>query len=371
MCQVTPFSLPCCGRIYIHVEKVQGCPDNWPKSKCPPEFCIQISGYEAAQVDQRPSGTCWRCQALAKSKSGRQRENMRPGIDRAHIMPGLEELDARDRRREAEIAGKCWFCGSSAGCTACGPKEAAIVPLESLPDRKPKRQAKEAPAGEKPRKSRRKLKVESQTPTRPLKEESVSSSVPDIIEPQPLPFFPKYVFDQPNNYLEGGFPNFQQWSSVESIPNYYQFWDEYGGSQQLYSSHGLSEDLQQFADKNVEIQPQSFNDSLRLPNSFGLSISSGDGISYPSTLDPHLDSSQFEQPFMGLESIQKAPYSEHAEEPQHLDANIEGTTTSLDPELFENKHVSVVGVSDSGRTDNLVSSVLRANVLCMHSHMSS
>ena len=184
MCQVTPFSLPCCGRIYIHVEKVQGCPDNWPKSKCPPEFCIQISGYEAAQVDQRPSGTCWRCQALAKSKSGRQRENMRPGIDRAHIMPGLEELDARDRRREAEIAGKCWFCGSSAGCTACGPKEAAIVPLESLPDRKPKRQAKEAPAGEKPRKSRRKLKVESQTPTRPLKEESVSSSVQDIIEPQ-------------------------------------------------------------------------------------------------------------------------------------------------------------------------------------------
>jgi len=103
----------------VQVEKLPSCPDTWPKNKCPPELCIQIGGYEAARAEQRHTGTCWRCQAHVAGKVGQGREAMRPGIDRAELVPGLEELGPSDRRRLAEADGNCWFCGSKRRCEMC------------------------------------------------------------------------------------------------------------------------------------------------------------------------------------------------------------------------------------------------------------
>lgn len=116
MCQIVPFSLPCCRRTYVAISKVPSCPDNWPKSKCPPELCIQIC-YEP---DERETGVCWRCRADRAGVPDELRETLRPGIDNADVVVGLEELNADDRRKIAERGGHCWFCGSRNGCGTCG-----------------------------------------------------------------------------------------------------------------------------------------------------------------------------------------------------------------------------------------------------------
>jgi hypothetical protein len=132
MCQVTPFTLPCCQRIYVLVEKLPNCPADWPKSKCPQELCIQIIDVETAEVQQRSSGTCWRCRAAADGKSGGERDNMRPQIDRAIIVEGLEELDATGRRMRVEVGGNCWYCGARHGCLMCGTKETGDAASEVI-----------------------------------------------------------------------------------------------------------------------------------------------------------------------------------------------------------------------------------------------
>jgi hypothetical protein len=132
MCQVTPFTLPCCERIYVLVEKLPNCPADWPKSKCPQELCIQVIDVETAQAQQRSSGTCWRCRAAADGKSGRERDNMRPQIDRAIIVEGLEELDVTGRRMRVERGGNCWYCDATHGCLMCGTKKTDDVASEVI-----------------------------------------------------------------------------------------------------------------------------------------------------------------------------------------------------------------------------------------------
>lgn len=122
MCQVTPFTLPCCRRIYVSILKLPSCPTTWPKSKCPAELCIQLGGYEAAHAQHRELGTCWRCDAHMAGVTGYARERLRPGVDKAFIVPGLEELSPADRRKLAEADGKCWFCGTK-GCDMCGGRK--------------------------------------------------------------------------------------------------------------------------------------------------------------------------------------------------------------------------------------------------------
>jgi hypothetical protein len=122
MCQVTPFTYPCCKRIYVLVEKLPNCPTDWPRRKCPQELCIQVIDVETAQVKRSSSGICWRCKAAADGKTGPERENMRPEIDRAAVVEGLEELDVAERRQRSEAGGNCWFCGAKHGCSSCGQK---------------------------------------------------------------------------------------------------------------------------------------------------------------------------------------------------------------------------------------------------------
>jgi hypothetical protein len=117
MCLLEPFKPPCCGRTYVKTSKVPSCPDAWPKAKCPPELCIQITLVYAAE------GTCWRCKADQTGKHGWEREAMRPGIDKAYIVHGLEEIGVSGRRARVEAGDHCWFCNAKGGCEACGAEQ--------------------------------------------------------------------------------------------------------------------------------------------------------------------------------------------------------------------------------------------------------
>ncbi|KAF8866065.1 hypothetical protein BDZ45DRAFT_331731 [Acephala macrosclerotiorum] len=120
MCQVIPFTLPCCRRVYVSISRLPSCPASWPKSKCPPELCIQVRGTEP---EARPTGVCWRCKAQADGKTGFEKDMLRPGIDKAYIVLGLEELGITGRRRQVEEGGHCWFCNARGGCKECGADE--------------------------------------------------------------------------------------------------------------------------------------------------------------------------------------------------------------------------------------------------------
>lgn len=71
-------------------------------------------------MQQRASGTCWRCVAILTWKGGSEREGMRPVLDKAFIVEGLEEFSMDERRRRVENAGLCWFCGAHGGGVGCG-----------------------------------------------------------------------------------------------------------------------------------------------------------------------------------------------------------------------------------------------------------
>ena len=125
MCQLTPFTLPCCRRIYVVVKKISTCPDEWPRLKCPPELCLQIGTHESSSAEHKNEGVCWRCKALLAGITGEKREGLRPVIDQARLVEGLEETTPEQRRRRVEASGRCWFCMSDASkrsCDMCGVK---------------------------------------------------------------------------------------------------------------------------------------------------------------------------------------------------------------------------------------------------------
>ncbi len=125
MCQVVPFTLPCCRKVYVSISKLPSCPDAWPKAKCPPELCIQLGGYEP---EHRRYGMCWRCKAIQKDgKQLWELDSLRPGIDTAEIVKGLEELNVSERRNRVEEGGHCWFCDARGGCQSCGASEITTV----------------------------------------------------------------------------------------------------------------------------------------------------------------------------------------------------------------------------------------------------
>ncbi|TVY49199.1 hypothetical protein LOCC1_G000661 [Lachnellula occidentalis] len=120
MCILAPFTLPCCRQIYVGVSRTTQCSQDWPSSKCPPEICIQIHQYEP---EHRSTGICWRCQADKEGETGFVREKRRPGIDKARIAAGLEELTTAGRKKRVERWGFCWYCDARGGCLGCGSKE--------------------------------------------------------------------------------------------------------------------------------------------------------------------------------------------------------------------------------------------------------
>ncbi|TVY75664.1 hypothetical protein LSUE1_G005772 [Lachnellula suecica] len=127
MCQVSPVTYPCCRRIYVLVSKCPGCPEDWPQSKCPKDFCIQVHEHEP---EDRATGTCWRCHADAVGMSRLERDMSRPGLDKSTIVAGLEIFTITDRKEQEEAEGYCWYCGAKGGCYGCGSKE---IPLQGRP----------------------------------------------------------------------------------------------------------------------------------------------------------------------------------------------------------------------------------------------
>ncbi|KAL2072282.1 hypothetical protein VTL71DRAFT_11625 [Oculimacula yallundae] len=123
MCQVVPYTLPCCRKVYVEVSKLPSCPRSWPNRKCPSELCIQVRGYEA---EDRDTGTCWRCKARISGVSNLDRESLRPRIDKATLVLGLDEIGVIGRRRREERNGNCWFCGATGGCKTCGAKDIVV-----------------------------------------------------------------------------------------------------------------------------------------------------------------------------------------------------------------------------------------------------
>ena len=53
-------------------------------------------------------------------KAGREREILRPAIDRAAVVIGLEDMGVSGRRKMADDIGSCWFCGTKGFCEFCG-----------------------------------------------------------------------------------------------------------------------------------------------------------------------------------------------------------------------------------------------------------
>ncbi len=144
MCQVIPFTVPCCRRIYVDVSKLPSCPEEWPRRKCPADLCIQVG---ESPEERQTGGACWRCKALEAGIAGVEREEMRPAIDKALIVEGLEEYDVEGRKHNVEKQGNCWCCNAKIGCTSCGstkksgPETKNTSKDDSLPSKKRKRGA--------------------------------------------------------------------------------------------------------------------------------------------------------------------------------------------------------------------------------------
>jgi hypothetical protein len=126
MCQVAGYTNPCCRRTYVFVSRTPGCPEDWPKSKCPPEYCLQIRQYEA---EERSTGVCWRCEAKLAGEDGAAREYRRPKIDTAFWAPPLQ-LRVDQRKKHVENQGRCWYCNAVGGCNGCGSKQ---IPIKEIP----------------------------------------------------------------------------------------------------------------------------------------------------------------------------------------------------------------------------------------------
>lgn len=191
MCLVEPFSPRCCGRTYVRISKVPSCPDAWPKAKCPAELCIQVGTKEAMPS---PRVTCWRCQAVADDKQGWEYEAMRPGIDRAHIVMGLEEIGVAGRRQRIEEGGHCFYCNARGGCQTCGADE--IIPGEHL-----ERQSKFEPSNTVLR-TKGKGKLDSGRRSKKVKSEQQTYT--------PSPLSSGFTAEQYPNTLAASISNWQQ-----------------------------------------------------------------------------------------------------------------------------------------------------------------
>ena len=241
MCQVTPFTYPCCKRIYILIEKLPNCPADWPRSKCPQELCIQIIDTETAQVKQSSMGICWRCKAAAEGKTGPERESMRPEIDKAIIVEGLEELDVADRRRRAEAGGNCWYCGARHGCSTCGTKKSDTAIEAPSPDLQRRKRRSEEPEGLK-----KKLKVSGGMRS-PSRSWPLLNNIPQLAFRRPGSIFTEPQYLPTPNPAQDGFPTFHinthhgdpampnnratAWPTVPSYNGYPAYWQNFNSAQ--------------------------------------------------------------------------------------------------------------------------------------------
>lgn len=98
---------------------------------------------------------------------------LRPGIDKAYIVLGLEELGITGRRRQVEEGGHCWFCNARGGCKECGADE--IKPedqqsrgtREETPSSSKKRHREPRPEKERAHHKRVKIEKSEASPSTP------------------------------------------------------------------------------------------------------------------------------------------------------------------------------------------------------------
>lgn len=211
MCQVIPFTLPCCRRVYVEVTKLPSCPGSWPLRKCPPELCIQLRGCEA---EERVDGICWRCKALNAGAAGHDREALRPKIDRATLALGLEELGISGRRRAVEKGGHCWFCGAKGGCEGCGAKEIVVGEGETKHEAVGKRKRFVGNVKGKEREVNKRVKIEQETPRPQLLQPPASTQGFEYPDPEASSTWPLHPYPSvyaqdfgANKYRHDGLPN--------------------------------------------------------------------------------------------------------------------------------------------------------------------
>lgn len=130
---------------------------------------------------------------------------MRPEIDRAFIVEGLEELDTTGRRRKAEAGGNCWFCGAMHGCLMCGTKTTHDTP-GIMPEGV---QSKKHGLGQTGSHKKRKLKAEN----------GGRIEAPSSLQPYSFPTgLSRPVLSQPSYHLTSGSQYPEIPSSTQSIP---------------------------------------------------------------------------------------------------------------------------------------------------------
>jgi len=111
------------------------------------------------------SGACWRCKARMAGALGEEREDLRPGIDKAELVEGLEELNVSERRRIKEEAGECWLCGAKRNCKYCGATTVKAGDGDGEAKRQESVKKRERDTGrDKAKPLRKRMKVESEEP---------------------------------------------------------------------------------------------------------------------------------------------------------------------------------------------------------------
>ena len=162
---------------------------------------MQISGYEPKDVQHRDKGICWRCLA---DRTGWEREGLRPVLDRAFIVEGLEEWNMDERRNRVEKAGLCWHCGADRGCETCGSGKMQYSGEKEVLGIKVKRGRVEAGVS-KGKGANKRLKIDH----------AGSSASTPFFEQQPLnPSLQQYDFSSGDYGNESSYDQFAQPTSI-------------------------------------------------------------------------------------------------------------------------------------------------------------
>ena len=155
-------------------------------------------------MQHRDKGICWRCLA---DRTGWEREGLRPVLDRAFIVEGLEEWNMDERRNRVEKAGLCWHCGADRGCETCGSGKMQYSGEKEVLSIKDKRGRAEVDVG-KGKSANKRLKIDhagSSMPTSP----SITST--SFFEQQPLnPSLQQYDFSSGDYRGESSYDQFAQ-----------------------------------------------------------------------------------------------------------------------------------------------------------------
>jgi hypothetical protein len=131
--------------------------------------------------------------AIIRGKTVQEREGMRPVLDKAFIVEGLDELPMDERRRKMERAGICWFCGACGDCKSCGTGAGKISeeePVKEMVDRKGKGRMVESEMGQRRTKRVKFEHAGDSMPTLTSAFPASSSMAPDLTK------YPSHPFEQ-------------------------------------------------------------------------------------------------------------------------------------------------------------------------------